>query len=213
MVVFLIRTRFLKLSFAPLGAFEIRMLFRKSCLRFWEPRPSEQGGFRHRSLYGLISRLLPPGKFALPDPDKERPPAKRHPSLTLSRGDPSDKHPRRCLAWQQVASGSIRVPGAVLFRQKKPLVAGKYELLCIACWGTPTRVLQLKWARVHNVPPVPRKKGVCSAGLLALFLCRHKLLLARAKGATVLPLLGKCPPLEESPFFLCIAKGACHAPA
>ncbi len=49
-----------KISFAPLGAFEIRMLFRKSCLRFWEPRPSEQGGFRHRSLYVLISRLLPP---------------------------------------------------------------------------------------------------------------------------------------------------------
>ena len=49
-----------KSSFAPLGAFEIRMLFRKSCLRFWEPRPSEQGGFKHRSLYLLISRLLPP---------------------------------------------------------------------------------------------------------------------------------------------------------
>ena len=49
-----------KISFAPLGAFEIRMLFRKSCLRFWEPRSSEQGGFRHRSLYVLISRLLPP---------------------------------------------------------------------------------------------------------------------------------------------------------
>jgi hypothetical protein len=33
-----------KISFALLEAFKIRMLFRKSCLRFWEPRPSEQGG-------------------------------------------------------------------------------------------------------------------------------------------------------------------------
>jgi len=33
-----------RISFALLEAFKIRMLFRKSCLRFWEPRPSEQGG-------------------------------------------------------------------------------------------------------------------------------------------------------------------------
>ena len=60
MFFFQSRMLFLKFRLHFWGALKIRMLFRKSCLRFWEPRPSEQGGFRHRSLYVLISRLLPP---------------------------------------------------------------------------------------------------------------------------------------------------------
>ncbi len=55
----------------------------------------------------------------------------------------------------------------------------------------------------------PEEKGGLQCRLAYTFLCRHKLLLARAKGATVHPLLGSVRPSKNNSF-LCIANMRRH---
>ena len=117
--------------------FQIWTLFRNRCLRLWVPHPSEQGGFDLAPCMSCLSKF-PPGKLALPDPDEEQPPGKRHPPPTRPCADPSGRHHRRCLAPAHSASGFGKWECPALscaVKQNKAPIGGAYELPCVACYA------------------------------------------------------------------------------